>query len=101
MSRLSLEEQETIINIERLSQTAHIYTCDARYINKLDKLVEASDEWKCIGQDEVSKEYECPVNLISFRKSTQKRELTEEQLEVLRERGREIRRAQISRATGE
>ena len=41
---ISLAEQETIINIERLSDVAHIYTCDARYINKLDKLVEASDE---------------------------------------------------------
>lgn len=77
MSRLSLEEQETIINIERLSDVAHIYTCDARYINKLDKLVEASDEWKCVGQDEVSKEYECPVGLITFR--AKKRVLTEEQ----------------------
>ena len=86
------EEQETIINISRTENTATIYTSDSRYMTKLDKLVENNpDEWKCTGQekqegDVVAKYYECQAKYISFRSRTVKRELTEEQKEILRER---------------
>lgn len=87
-----LEEQETIINISRTNDIASIYTSDTRYMTKLDRLVKNNpDEWKCTGQekqeeDVVAKYYECPAKYTSFRSRTVKRELTEEQKEVLRER---------------
>lgn len=87
-----LEEQETIIRIDRLSNTAEIYTSDSRHMNKFDKLVEKNpDEWKFVKQDTcdgdvTGKFYRCPVKYVSFRSKIVKRELTEEQKEEVRER---------------
>ncbi len=75
-------EQETIIRKYADEDVWHVYTSDYVLMNKLDKLVEASPEWKetnrttCEG-DICSKDYECSGNLISFRERTKK--MTEEQ----------------------
>ena len=79
----SLAEQETIIRIDRLSDTAEIYTSDSRYMTKFDKLVKNSSEWEFVRQDTCEgdvcgKSYRCPVNLISFRSKTVKPNLTDE-----------------------
>ncbi len=95
----SLEEQETHLSLDRLSDRWWIYTSDTRYMNKLDKRVEGG-EYKlenvikdCDGTL-MAKEYSCPINLISFRTKTKHRELTEEQRLELAERLRKARESQ-------
>ena len=93
----SLAEQETIIRIDRLSDTAEIYTSDSRYMTKFDKLVKASPEWEFVRQDTCEgdvcgKSYRCPVNLISFRSKTIKQDLTDEQRAAIAERFRRNRK---------
>lgn len=93
--RTPIEEQETIIRIDRVSDTAEIYTSDTRYMNKFDKLVESSPEWEfeqqtyCEG-DVVGKFYKCPVNFISFRTKTVKKDLTDEQRAALADRAKRV-----------
>lgn len=70
-----LEEQETIINTHRTSDTAEIWTSDSTMITKLDRRVKENPEtWKCVkverSRDDgrvVAKEYRCPKKMISFR----------------------------------
>ena len=93
----SLAEQETIIRIDRLSDTAEIYTSDSRYMTKFDKLVKNSPEWEFVRQDTCEgdvcgKLYRCPVNLISFRSKTIKQDLTDEQRAAIAERFRRNRK---------
>ena len=80
----SLAEQETIIRIDRLSDTAEIYTSDSRYMTKFDKLVKNSPEWEFVRQDicegdVCGKSYRCPVKFVSFRSKNTKLDLTDEQ----------------------
>lgn len=87
----SLAEQETIIRIDRISDTAEIYTSDSRYMTKFDRLVENSAEWEFVRQetcegDVCGKFYKCSANLISFRSKTVKLDLTDEQRAAIAER---------------
>jgi len=85
---LSLLEQETIINFNREEAEATIYTHDPSLKRKLDKLcstipdiyIKRSDN----GAGGVT--YALPKNLISVRTPRAKKNLSEEQREVLRER---------------
>jgi hypothetical protein len=86
VSALSSEEQEVHVSFGRLDDRASIYVSDTRYINKLDKLVEKSPEWKrehveiikATGEL-VGVTYSCPINLISFRSATKVVNMTDEE----------------------
>lgn len=92
MAKIPIDEQETIIILGRDSQIALISTTDTRHMNKFDKLVKNNPaEWRLHGDytsngDVVEKEYECPINLISFRKAT--KTISDEQKEAAAERMR-------------
>lgn len=71
------EEQETVISFTADDKMAQVYTCDAVYIRKLDRLCEkAPEQYNVIQQDDYSKTYTMPKRLVSFRIP---REMTEEQ----------------------
>lgn len=76
-----LFEQETVINIMRDENIAHICTSDSTMITKLEHRCEANpEEWKKVDENPEYKFYECPKNLISFRtKSATGTPQTEEQ----------------------
>lgn len=86
-----LFEQETVINIMRDEDVAHICTSDSTMITKLEHRCESNpDEWKKVDENPEYKFYECPKNFISFRsKKTAGRELTEEEKLAAAERLRE------------
>lgn len=78
------DEQETIISFTADDKIAQVYTCDAVYIRKLDRLCEKSpNQYKVIQQDAYSKTYTMPKKLVSFRIP---REMTEEQRAAAKER---------------
>lgn len=85
-------EQETVIQISRDSNEAHIWTSDTTMMTKLDNLCSASDSWRLtstgtIDGDVVNKEYVADKALISFRKNRNKTTpLTDEQKDELRDR---------------
>lgn len=79
------EEQETIIRWCRDEDKATIYTSDTTTMTKLDRLVEASDEWTLVrisyfpDKTIADQTYECPKKFISFRSKRGTKNLTEEQ----------------------
>jgi hypothetical protein len=86
---VALNEQETVIQISRDEDVAHIWTSDTMVMTKLDHNVEDSSEWECtkVGVIEgviSDKEYTCPKSFISFRKK--KRTMSEEQKKAAAER---------------
>lgn len=88
----SYDEQETIIQISRNCKLATVATSDTTMMTKLDKLAaDADSDWTlsstsyCQG-DIAEKIYTAPKNLISFRKATSTRQLTEEQKQALADR---------------
>lgn len=89
--KFSKSEKETTIQYDLESNTAKIFTRIEKDINRLDKLCEEHpDEYKCVERHEYGNKYECTKKYITFRKPV-KRELTEEQIEKLRERMKKIR----------
>ena len=76
-----LFEQETVINIMRDENIAHICTSDSTMITKLEHRCEANpEEWKKVDENPEYKFYECPKNFVSFRsKKVSGRERTEEE----------------------
>ena len=88
---VSLFEQETVINIMRDEDIAHICTSDSTMITKLEHRCESNpDEWKKVDENPEYKFYECPKNFISFRSKKVTRELTDEQRAEISERMRRI-----------
>lgn len=86
-----LFEQETVINIMRDEDIAHICTSDSTMITKLEHRCESNpDEWKKVDENPEYKFYECPKNFISFRSKKVTRELTDEQRAEISERMRRI-----------
>jgi hypothetical protein len=82
--KLTAEERETIILFDDSSPECKVYTCSKPIRNKLDKLCESNpDSWKLESKDADSKTYLTEKQLISFRSCRTKRELSEEQKEVL------------------
>ena len=81
---LTALEQETIVNSNLKEKMASVYSADPNVIRKLDKLVaKYPDTYKIVKEDEVSKTYEFPKKLMSFR-PPQTRVYTEEEKEALR-----------------
>lgn len=59
--KLSLYEQETVINYNREDKNAIVYTRDPAVMRKLDQLVISFPEvYKCIGETDIDKIYEMP-----------------------------------------
>lgn len=87
---VSLTEQETTINYNRIDKTVSVWTSDRTVMTKMDKLVESSPYYTLeeVARDSegelISKTY-CIAdkNLLSFRKM--KMTLTEEQKEARRQ----------------
>lgn len=92
-----IDEQETVVQISRISGKATVYTSDTAMLTKLHKLMKKNpEEWKRAHQDMldgevVSETYECPKKLISFRASTSSRVMTEEQRQAAAERLKKAR----------
>ena len=66
VSGLSIEEQETVVQIDRQTKKAVIYTSDTRVMNKLDKKYERAKEHRSDGRI-VALEFHVPEALITFR----------------------------------
>jgi len=82
--KLSLYEQETVINYNREDKNATVYTRDPAVMRKLDQLVISFPEiYKCIGETDIDKTYEMPKSAITYRKP---RRLSAEQREAAKER---------------
>lgn len=95
----SLNEQETVIQISRDEDVAHIWTSDTMMMTKLDHRVEDSEEWTCeevqkIDGEVFAKTYICPKNFISFRGKKTQRVLTDEQKKAIADRLKASRNAQ-------
>lgn len=82
--KLSLYEQETVINYNREDKNATVYTRDPAVMRKLDQLVISFPEvYKCIGETDIDKTYEMPKSAVNYRKP---RRLSAEQREAAKER---------------
>lgn len=86
--KLTKEEMETIIRFDESSPIATVYTCSRSWKTKLSKYASLNKDIKLINKDSESVTYECPKKLISLRRRSVKRELTEEQRKELSERAR-------------
>ena len=87
--KLSLYEQETIINYNREDAIATVYTRDPGVMKKLDQLVISFPEvYKCIGETDIDKTYEMPKSAVNYRKP---RRLSAEQREAARERMKRLK----------
>lgn len=96
---VSIDEQETIINIERSKHEVHVWTSDSTMMTKLDKACEASPHYKVLKISRfkdgsiASKKY-CidEKRLVSFRmKRGDNHNLTEEERRARAERLRKVR----------
>lgn len=85
-------EQETVIQFNRVGDTARISTSDSTMKTKFSKLCEANPKhWKLVSYDDVYCSYECtPKSLISYRSKVTDRELTDEQKQTMAERMRNL-----------
>ena len=87
---VALNEQETVIQISRDEDVAHIWTSDTMMMTKLDHRVEDSEEWTCeevqkIDGEVFAKTYVCPKKFISFRGKKRTLEMTDERKKALME----------------
>ena len=71
---VSLEEQETTVQMSRTEDVAHVWTSDNVAVTKIKKLMErAPDQWKLVKMstnaagEPVGYFFECPKKAISFR----------------------------------
>mgnify|MGYP000911517822 CR=1 FL=1 len=86
---LSIEEQETVICIERSTGIAHIYTSDTRMVTKLDKKYERTNEYR--NQDGITAvEYEVPESFIQFATKRRTMTLSDAQRDELRKRMQDV-----------
>jgi len=88
---IPVEEQETVVQIDRQTKMARIYTTDSRVICKLDKIY---DRFKVHKQNRkiVGVEYQVPENMITFRSKSRKCTLTEAQKKKATERIKNVRK---------
>ena len=88
---LPINEQETVICIERSTGIAHIATSDTRMMTKLDKKYERKEEHS--NEDGVTEVmYEVPEAFIQFATKRRQPTLTEGQREKYRERLKQQRK---------
>lgn len=82
---LSQAERETTITFIEDEDIAHVFSSSQHWIRKFDKLCEENPEqFKCVGDSRmcgevVGKFYEMDKNLVSIRRKTTTREISEEQ----------------------
>lgn len=93
MTKLSLYEQETIINYNREEKEASCYTHDPYLIRKLDDLCEKSEAIISVREGEGWKEYSLPRTWVKIKMP---RQLSDEQREKMAERMRSLRQRQNS-----
>jgi hypothetical protein len=79
---LTAAERETIINLNDKDETAHIYTAQRRWITKLKKNPHAKLLSEGNHDGSVWAEFEIPVDLIAYPRSTRRR-LSEVQKQAL------------------
>lgn len=97
---MNLQDQQTVIQFSRDSETATIWTSDRTVMTRLDKFVKdgknsswrLKEESRLLDGELASKTYETNKRLISFRANIGKRELTDEQKQAAAERMRNIRK---------
>ncbi len=81
--RLTREERETLVWTDESVETWGIHTMSVPMMRKLDKLYEAINVNEDNGEV-YGKEYQIPINCVSFRRIKQKKAATPEQLERMR-----------------
>lgn len=74
---LSNIEKETIIIFNDSEKTASVYTCNKSLKNKLDRFCSEEKEFTIIREDEYSKTYLIPKNVLRFssRVNSQKKNM--------------------------
>lgn len=87
---IPVEEQETVIQIDRAGDMARVYSTDATMINKLDKKYARYKTHKQ-SRKIVGVEYRVNKRLLSWRSAPAKCNLTEEQKKAAAERMRKLR----------
>jgi hypothetical protein len=96
MSNISNYERETIIRYDNEGKTATVYTSNSTLQRKLDRLCsERPDECRTTKQDEESKTYIVPQKWIKVNAPAKKREYTEEEKEIVRERFRVAKESRV------
>jgi hypothetical protein len=95
---LSNYEKETIIRFNDDEKTAGVYTCNAKWIRRLDKCCKQyPDNYKIVKVDGYSKTYQVDKNLVTFpRFPAKKKILSEEERQVLRDRLKAVRHNKIT-----
>lgn len=85
---IMLDEQETTINFSRIGDSATICTSDTTEKTKLNRLVERQPEyWSVVNDDGIFATYRCqPKSLISYRSKPVKRNLSDEDRQILADR---------------
>lgn len=77
------DEQETVVQYSRNTDTATIYTTDSTVVNKLDKKYKRTRIHRSGGQISAI-EYDIPKKMISYRVKERKLTLTDSQKKNLR-----------------
>lgn len=77
------DEQETVVQYSRNTDTATIYTTDSTVVNKLDKKYKRTRIHRSGGQISAIK-YDIPKKMISYRVKERKLTLTDSQKKNLR-----------------
>lgn len=77
------DEQETVVQYSRNTDTATIYTTDSTVVNKLDKKYQRTRIHRSGGQISAI-EYDIPKKMISYRVKERKLTLTDSQKKNLR-----------------
>ena len=97
IASVTLDEQETTIQFNRVNDYARICTSDSTMKTKYDKLCKNSpNHWKIISQDEIFSTYKCcPKTLISARSKITERNLSDEQKQIMADRLRKARNQSI------
>jgi hypothetical protein len=89
-------EKETIFNFNEEEKTASIYTYNKALIKKLDKMCETHPKLYNLDKTDIygkhiSKTYTVPKKMISVRMPVERKPLTEEQKNKLRQRMKKMR----------
>jgi hypothetical protein len=88
---LSASERETVVNLNDAESVAYVYTAQRKIITKLKKNPAATLIEEGVHDGSVWARFEIPANLISFRSTRVKRDLTPEQREAQAERMKAVR----------
>ena len=85
------DEQETVVQYSRNTDTATIYTTDSTVVNKLDKKYKRTLIHRSGGQISAV-EYDITKNMVSYRTKTSTRPMSEEDIQKRRDQLAEARK---------